>query len=134
MSAHAHSEDDHGSEGHDFAHPMSVQTLLAVFFALTFLTVITVAQASFDFGAFEVATVMFIATIKAVLVMAFFMHMIADKPFNAIIFIGSFVFVGLFVIFTWGYSMMTSGSFEPVVEELAPAVAEPMEVKVDGAP
>ena len=31
MSAHAHSEDDHGSEGHDFAHPMSVQTLLAVF-------------------------------------------------------------------------------------------------------
>jgi cytochrome c oxidase subunit 4 len=134
MSAHAHSEDDHGSEGHDFAHPMSVQTLLAVFFALTFLTVITVAQASFDFGAFEVATVMFIATIKAVLVMAFFMHMIADKPFNAIIFIGSFVFVGLFVIFTLGDSMMTSGSFEPVVEELAPAVAEPMEVKVDGAP
>lgn len=113
---------------------MSVQTLLAVFFALTFLTVITVAQASFDFGAFEVATVMFIATIKAVLVMAFFMHMIADKPFNAIIFIGSFVFVGLFVIFTLGDSMMTSGSFEPVVEELAPAVAEPMEVKVDGAP
>lgn len=134
MSSHAHSEDDHGSEGHDFAHPMSVQTLLAVFFALTFLTVITVAQASFDFGAFEVATVMFIATIKAVLVMAFFMHMIADKPFNAIIFIGSFVFVGLFVIFTLGDSMMTSGSFEPVVEELAPAVAEPMEVKVDGAP
>ena len=134
MSAHAHSEDDHGSEGHDFAHPMSVQTLLAVFFALTFLTVITVAQASFDFGAFEVATVMFIATIKAVLVMAFFMHMIADKPFNAIIFIGSFVFVGLFVIFTLGDSMMTSGSFEPVVEELAPAVAEPMEVKVVGAP
>lgn len=134
MSAHAHSEDDHGSEGHDFAHPMSVQTLLAVFFALTFLTVITVAQASFDFGAFEVATVMFIATIKAVLVMAFFMHMIADKPFNAIIFIGSFVFVGLFVIFTLGDSMMTSGSFEPVVEELAPAVAEPMEVEVDGAP
>ena len=134
MSAHAHSDDDNGSDGYDFAHPMSVQTLLAVFFALTFLTVITVAQASFDFGAFEVATVMFIATIKAVLVMAFFMHMIADKPFNAIIFIGSFVFVGLFVIFTLGDSMMTSNSFEPVIVEEAPAVATEMEVKVDGAP
>ena len=134
MSAHAHSEDDHASDGYDFAHPMSVQTLLAVFFALTFLTVVTVAQANFDFGAFEVATVMFIATIKAVLVMAFFMHMIADRPFNAIIFIGSFVFVGLFVIFTLGDSMMTSNSFEPVVEEEAPAVATEMEVKVDGAP
>jgi len=134
MSAHAHSDDDHASDGHDFAHPMSVQTLLAVFFALTFLTVITVAQASFDFGAFEVATVMLIATVKAVLVMAFFMHMIADKPFNAIIFVGSFVFVGLFVIFTLGDSLMTSNSFEPVVEEEAPAVATEMEVKVDGAP
>ena len=77
---------------------------------------------------------MFIATIKAVLVMAFFMHMIADKPFNAIIFIGSFVFVGLFVIFTLGDSMMTSNSFEPVIVEEAPAVATEMEVKVDGAP
>jgi len=134
MSAHAHSEDGHSADGHDFAHPMSVQTLLAVFFALTFLTVITVAQASFDFGAFEVATVMFIATVKAVLVMAFFMHMLADKPFNAIIFIGSFIFVGLFVIFTLGDSMMTSHSFEPRVEELAPAVEEPTITTVDGAP
>ena len=134
MSAHAHSEDGHSNEGHDFAHPMSVQTLLLVFFALTFLTIVTVAQSNFDFGAFEVAVVMLIATIKAILVMAFFMHLIADKPFNAIIFIGSFVFVGLFVIFTLGDSMMTSGSFEPEVDLMAPAVAEPMEVRVDGAP
>jgi hypothetical protein len=42
--------------------------------------------------------------------------------------------VGLFVIFTLGDSMMTSNSFEPVVEEEAPAVATEMEVKVDGAP
>ena len=67
-------------------------------------------------------------------VLAFFMHMLADKPFNAIIFIGSFVFVGLFVIFTLGDSLMTSHSFEPRVEELAPAVAEPTITTVDGAP
>jgi cytochrome c oxidase subunit 4 len=129
MSAHSHSED-----GHDFAHPMPVGVLLAVFFALTFLTIVTVAQASFDFGAFEVAVVMLIATIKAILVMAFFMHLAFDKPFNVIVFVGSFVFVGLFVIFTLSDAKMTSWAFEPVIDEAPPAVAETMEVKVDGAP
>lgn len=129
MSAHSHSED-----GHDFAHPMPVPILLAVFFALTFLTIVTVAQASFDFGAFEVAVVMLIATIKAILVMAFFMHLAFDKPFNVIVFLGSFVFVGLFVIFTLSDAKMTSSSFEPIIDEVPPAVAETMEVKVDAAP
>ena len=31
MSAHAHSSDDHGGDGHDFAHPMPVSMLLTVF-------------------------------------------------------------------------------------------------------
>ena len=43
---------------------------------------------------------MVIATIKAALVMAFFMHMAYDKPFNVIIFLSSFGFVALFLIFT----------------------------------
>ena len=129
MSAHSHSED-----GHDFAHPMPVPVLLGVFFALTFLTIVTVAQASFDFGAFEVAVVMLIATIKAILVMAFFMHLAFDKPFNVIVFLGSFVFVGLFVIFTLSDSKMTASSFEPTIDEAAPAVAETMEVRVDAGP
>ena len=113
---------------------MPVGVLLAVFFALTFLTIVTVAQASFDFGAFEVAVVMLIATIKAILVMAFFMHLAFDKPFNVIVFVGSFVFVGLFVIFTLSDAKMTSSSFEPIIDEAPPAVAETMEVKVDAAP
>ncbi len=117
MSAHGHSK-----EGYDFAHPLPVPILLAVFFALTFLTIVTVAQASFDFGSFEVAVVMIIATIKAGLVMAFFMHMAYDKPFNIIVFLSSFVFVALFVIFTLSDSKMTSPDFIPVVDE--PAAAE----------
>lgn len=118
MSAHGHSDD-----GHDFAHPMPVPMLLAVFGALVFLTIITVAQASFNFGSFDVAIVMVIATIKAGLVMAFFMHMAWDKPFNVIVFLCSFVFVGLFVIFTLTDSQMTSDSFEPIVDEVVPAAA-----------
>ncbi|MEE2937174.1 MAG: cytochrome C oxidase subunit IV family protein [Planctomycetota bacterium] len=119
MSAHGHSED-----GHDFAHPLPVPMLLAVFGALVFLTIVTVAQASFDFGKYDVAIVMVIATIKAGLVMAFFMHMAFDKPFNVIVFLSSFVFVGLFVIFTLSDSAMTSESFEPKIDDVVPAVAE----------
>ena len=116
MSAHGHSED-----GHDFAHPMPVPILFAVFFALTVLTIITVAQASFNFGSWDVAIVMIIASIKAGLVMAFFMHLAFDKPFNVIVFLGSFIFVGLFVIFTLSDSQMTAGAMEPKADDTVPA-------------
>ena len=119
MSAHGHSED-----GHDFAHPMPVPMLLAVFFALVFLTIVTVAQASFDLGGLDIAVVMAIATVKAGLVMAFFMHLAYDKPFNIIVFLSSFVFVGLFVIFTLSDSKMNSPDFIQVVDEPMEAVVE----------
>jgi cytochrome c oxidase subunit 4 len=120
MSAHGHSED-----GHDFAHPMPIPVLLAVFFTLVFLTIVTVAQANFDFGSFDIAIVMGIATLKAALVMAFFMHMAYDKPFNIIVFMSSFVFVALFVIFTLSDSQMTSKDFVPVIDETPAAVIVP---------
>ncbi|QDT09908.1 cytochrome C oxidase subunit IV family protein [Planctomycetes bacterium K23_9] len=123
-----HSTDSHG-DGHDFAHPMPVPMLLAVFGALTVLTIITVGQASFDFGSYDVLIVMFIATIKATLVGAFFMHLAHDKPFNIFIFVSSFVFVGLFIIFTLSDSQMTSKDFIPV-DDAVPisAPAEPSSV------
>jgi cytochrome c oxidase subunit IV len=112
---------DHGhSDGTDFAHPMPVSMLLGVFVALTILTIITVAQASFDFGSYDVIIVMGIATIKAALVAFFFMHLAFDKPFNILLFLGSFVFVGLFVIFTLSDSQMTSDAFEPTIDIVAP--------------
>lgn len=119
MSAHGHSDD-----AHDFAHPMPIPVLLAVFVALTVLTIITVAQSSFNFGSLDVLIVMAIATIKASLVICFFMHLAFDKPFNMIVFMGSFVFVGLFVIFTLSDSQMTSDSFEPKIDDVVPAVVE----------
>lgn len=119
MSAHGHSED-----GHDFAHPMPIPMLLTVFVTLVFLTIVTVAQASYDFGSYDVMIVMGIATIKAILVGLFFMHLAWDKPFNQIVFLSSFVFMGLFVIFTLSDSQLNSGSFEPKIDEVVPIVAE----------
>ena len=96
--------DNHSSEHdeghHGFAHPMPVWQLLAVFFALIFLTILTVYQATLDLGNMELALSLFIATIKASLVILFFMHMIHDKPLNAIVFLSSLIFVALFLGFT----------------------------------
>lgn len=119
MAHHGHSED-----GTDFAHPIPLPLLFGVFIALVILTIITVFQASFDLGSFDIAVVMGIATIKAILVGMFFMHLAYDKPFNVIVFLSSFVFVGLFVIFTLSDSKLTAPSFEPIRDEPA-MVASP---------
>lgn len=108
-----HRESHH--EGHDFAHPMPVWLLIAVFLALVFLTILTVALASIELGDFEIVTTLVIATIKAFLVMMFFMHLKDDKPFNAIVFFSSFLFVALFV----GMTLLDSSAYQ---DELIPAV------------
>lgn len=119
MSSHEHSDD-----GHDFAHPAPLPLLFGVFVALTILTIITVAQASVNFGSFDVAIVMVIATVKAILVGAFFMHLAFDKPFNIAVFLGSFVFVGLFIIFTISDSQLTKDAFIQATGDAVPAVTE----------
>ncbi len=129
QAGHGHGDHGHGEhrEGYDFAHPLPLWILFTVFAVLVFLTIVTVAQASFDFGSYDIAIVMGIATLKALLVAFFFMHLAFDKPFNLIVFASSFVFVGLFVIFTLSDSRMTSDSFEPVQDglvEVAPTVAQ----------
>ncbi len=133
VNDHSHT-DDHGHDPHDFAHPMPVWMLLAVFIALTILTVVTVWQTNFDLGSADVIVVMAIATVKATLVMLFFMHLAYDKPFNLIIFLSAFVFVALFIIFTLGDSQLTKFAFEPVVDEAPPvleASAEPSAVHAE---
>ncbi len=109
MSEHtAHADGEH----HGFAHPMPVWQLLAVFFALIILTLLTVYQSTFDLGNLELGLSLFIATIKASLVILFFMHMIHDKPLHAIIFLSSFIFVALFLSFT----LMDAAAYRDQVE------------------
>ena len=121
MSSHD-SADHHSAD--DFAHPLPLPLLFGVFGALVLLTIITVAQASFDFGSYDVLIVMLIATVKATLVGMFFMHLIYDKPFNIIMFVGSFVFLALFIIFTISDSRLTSPDFIPVDDAVVTASAD----------
>jgi len=78
-------------------HVVSLKILLAVFAALTVLTLITVEASRFDFGEFNLVVALVIAVIKATLVVLFFMHLFWDRPFNAIVFVGCLIFVGLFI-------------------------------------
>ncbi|AMV34007.1 hypothetical protein VN12_17895 [Pirellula sp. SH-Sr6A] len=97
---HSHSHSGHGHAEGEFSHPMPVWMLLAVFFALLGLTFLTVFQAQFDLGDLEIVFSLIIATIKAGLVIAFFMHLVWDKPLNAIAIFSSLIFVALFLGFT----------------------------------
>jgi cytochrome c oxidase subunit IV len=113
VTTHAeHARDGH----HGFSHPMAVWKLLAVFFALIVLTWLTVVQSTIDTGNMEVWLSLAIATVKAALVILFFMHMIHEKPFNAILFISSFIFVALFI----GIVLNDAHNYKDSVELQAP--------------
>jgi cytochrome c oxidase subunit 4 len=92
--------DAKAADGHhdEIAHPMGIPMLVAVWVALMAFTGLTVFVAGLHLGAqlsFTVA--MIIATIKAGLVMAIFMHLWWDKRLNLLVFLGSFLFVMLFI-------------------------------------
>src|SRR5690606_36856951 len=92
---------DHGHGDHDdhgLAHTMPIKGLIGVWAALMVFTVLTVSVTAFDLGyRMNLVVAMVIATIKAALVMLFFMHLWWDKRFNVLMFVGSFLFVALFV-------------------------------------
>ena len=95
MSAHA--------ESNPIAHVASVKSLLVVFAALVALTVLTVWQGTqLELGSWELLVVLAIAAAKSTLVILFFMHMLYDKPLNAIAFSIAILFVVLFIGLTLG--------------------------------
>jgi cytochrome c oxidase subunit IV len=98
------STDTHGHDGHDdgavHVHIASAQFYIGILGALLVLTVITVAASRFDFGSANTIIALLIATMKASLVAAFFMHLRHDKLFNTIAFLAAFLFLTIFVLLT----------------------------------
>jgi len=78
-------------------HEVPWTKLLAVLIALLALTWLTIAAYWVDLGALNIWIAMGIATIKAALVVLYFMHLRYDRPFNAIVFVGTLAFVALFI-------------------------------------
>ena len=78
-------------------HIVPFNVYIKVLSALLVLTVLTVVVAQMDFGFFNVLIAMGIATIKATLVLLFFMHLKYDNRLFPVIFLTGVFF--LLVIF-----------------------------------
>jgi cytochrome c oxidase subunit 4 len=99
--AHGHGTDAHDHDsGEVHAHIASTKFYVGIFAALIFLTYVTVQVSYFDFGAANTIVAVLVATIKATLVAAFFMHLTHDKLFNVIALLSAFLFLGVFLLLT----------------------------------
>ncbi|MBI4916286.1 MAG: cytochrome C oxidase subunit IV family protein [Acidobacteria bacterium] len=116
----------HGAEAatatavHPFVHAVPFKVLAGVFAALLVLTVVTVAATWVDLGRFNLWIAMAIATVKATLVVLYFMHMRYDRPVNAIVFVTALLFLALFV----SIALIDTRAYQP---EMIPGYAPAME-------
>ncbi len=96
MSTHTETFQTHDEEsGVVHGSAIYVKTLVA----LLILTAATIGASYIDLGNGNVVVALIIATIKASLVVLFFMHLRWDKPLYGIIAMAGFLFLGIFLMF-----------------------------------
>jgi cytochrome c oxidase subunit 4 len=79
-----------------------MKTNLATLSVLVFLTIVTVLTAKFvDLGDYNLHLAMFIASIKATVVLGWFMHLKYDGMMNRVIAVCGVAFLFLFVGFSY---------------------------------
>lgn len=98
MSHHDHADHDDGAV---HAHVSPTLFYVGIFAALVVLTIVTVGISYVHLGPANLAVAVVIASIKAALVVAFFMHLRWDNRFNALIFVCSLGFIGIFFAYTF---------------------------------
>ena len=81
-------------------HIIGFKTYFFVLISLLALTVITVGVAQIDFGHLNAFFAMFIATVKAALVLLYFMHLRYDDRFYSLIFASAVFFVAVLFFFS----------------------------------
>ncbi len=99
VSLHQEGHYQHMAPGPKPHHILPVWIYWAVFGFLLVLTVVTVWVASYDFGSLSTVVALFVASIKASLVCAVFMHLWFDNKFFALILSSSLLFLSLFLLF-----------------------------------
>jgi cytochrome c oxidase subunit IV len=97
--AHGLPDIHEGSHGHGPQNP--VRNYALTLGALLVLTAITVGVAQFDLGEANLLVAVVVATLKATLVALFFMHLLHDKPMNALIFCTALVMLSLLFLFSF---------------------------------
>jgi cytochrome c oxidase subunit 4 len=91
----------HHSEHAPLHHVTPLWIYLVVFFALCVGTVLTVVAANIDLGWANTPIALLIATIKAILVILFFMHVIHSTRLTWVVIIGSFLWLGVLFVLTF---------------------------------
>jgi cytochrome c oxidase subunit 4 len=95
----------------DGIHISSVRLIVVVWIALMIGTWLTVSATYVDLGPLNIWIGLAIATIKAMLVGLYYMHLRWDRPFNGFVFLTAFVFLFLFI----GIAMMDTGQYQDVI-------------------
>ncbi len=98
---HSHAHDHDADSGDVHVHIAPTRFYWGIFGALVCLTVATVKVSYYDFGSANILIALLIATMKASLVAAFFMHLRHDKLFNTLAFLAAFLFLGIFILLTY---------------------------------
>jgi len=101
-SDHSHAASPgHADDGGVHAHIATAQFYWGIFGALVLLTILTVRVSYYDFGAANIIIALLVATAKASLVAAFFMHLRHDNLFNTLAFLAAFLFLAIFILLTY---------------------------------
>ncbi len=90
-----------GSGGDHTHHIIPLKVYFRVIIALMIMTVITVAAAQVNFGAMNTVIAMLIASVKAFLVLAYFMHLKYDDKLFTAGFLTSVFFLIVLFFFSW---------------------------------
>ena len=118
-------QDAHGSGRTHHPHVLPIRIYAVVAAALLILTFVTVKVSYYNFGVMNLFVAMGVATLKATLVVLFFMHLKYDEKFNAIVFVGSLTFLTIFFVLTLADTMERGRVDALETHELVPVPARP---------
>lgn len=94
------SESHQSADGKVHAHITPVKAYWAIFGALIFFTLLTVGVSYIHLGPLNLVVAIAIATVKATLVVLYFMHMKYETKFNVLVFLSALLFMGIFLAYT----------------------------------
>ena len=97
---HEHADHEHGDDYHHHQHIATIKGNAIIFGALLLCTLLTVLAYRVRLGEWNLFVALAIASVKATLVCTWFMHLKYEQRFNTLFFLGSFLFVGVFVGYT----------------------------------
>jgi cytochrome c oxidase subunit 4 len=110
-------------------HIVPVKFLVFICCILLFLTAVTVWVSRYDFTEINIAEMgiimaLAVATVKATFVGLYFMHLRWDRPFVGFVFVGSILFVVLFI----GIALTDTMEYQPsIIKGDTPKVTEAMD-------